>query len=132
MASITALDVASTSTLPTEASSLDPDTPALVTASYSFSAVAIETEAEIDTILETIALNGIFREIDPSQSDGPDPGDAHLWALLETQPGAVLVTGDHGLLDAPPEGASVVSPRAYAESLPGVGGRSGGVAEAPE
>jgi hypothetical protein len=57
----------------------------------------------------------MLRSISTAAGRGPDPRDAHLWALLETVPGAVLVTGDQALIDAAPEGVSVIGPRDFAE-----------------
>ena len=72
-------------------------------------------DEEVDTILQTIALHGMLRSISTDADRGPDPGDAHLWALLDTSPGAVLVTGDRALIDAAPQEASVLAPREFAE-----------------
>ena len=67
-------------------------------------------EGEIDTVLTTLAENAVVREpVDPP-SLPPDKGDRHLWALLATHPGSVLVTGDRALVDSPPQWASVVLP----------------------
>ena len=68
------------------------------------------TDNEIDQLLTDLAANAVWRE--PSTSDAvPDKGDNHLWALLASQPGSRLVTGDHLLLDNPPRPGSVVTPR---------------------
>ena len=68
------------------------------------------TTDEIDRILFELTRNAVVREIDPSRHDSPDPGDAHLWGLMEAEPSAILVTGDKALLANPPSGRSVVSP----------------------
>lgn len=68
---------------------------------------------EVDQLLEEIVLNAGIREAAERAPDAPDPGDQHLWDLLEAEPGAVLVTGDRALLENPPPGRSVVSPRDY-------------------
>ncbi len=73
------------------------------------------TEAEVDRILTRLVENGTVREPGSSTTAAPDPGDDHLWALLDTVPAAVLVTGDRALLDDPPEGRSVISPRSFVE-----------------
>ncbi len=68
-------------------------------------------EAEIDQILTEVVANAVFR--DPHPSDPrlvPDPGDAHLWALLACEDQAALVTGDKLLLDNPPEGGALLNP----------------------
>lgn len=72
-------------------------------------------DEEVDTILEAIALHGMLRSISTPADHGPDPGDAHRWSLLDTSPSAVLVTGDRALIDAAPEGASVLGPRDFVE-----------------
>jgi predicted nucleic acid-binding protein len=51
------------------------------------------SEEEIDVMLHRLAANAQIRELAPATGRGSD-GDAHLWALLDTLPGAVLVTGD--------------------------------------
>lgn len=68
------------------------------------------TPDEIEQWLAELVANSIWREPN-AVADAPDPGDNHLWALLACEPEAQLVTGDRLLLDNPPEGASVVSPR---------------------
>ena len=66
---------------------------------------------EIDVVLERVVENAIAHEIGPPSSPAPDPGDQHLWDLMEAVRGAVLVTGDALLLSAPPTGRSAISPR---------------------
>jgi len=72
------------------------------------------TEKEIDVILTELVANAIWREPERT-GNAPDPGDTHLWALLESHSGSILITGDRLLIDYPPERASVVSPRTYVE-----------------
>jgi putative PIN family toxin of toxin-antitoxin system len=68
--------------------------------------------AEVDSILRQIVLNCLWREASPEKH--PSLGsDAHLWALLVTEPGSILVTGDQALIDSPPAFARVVSPRSF-------------------
>jgi len=43
----------------------------------------------------------------------PDLHDSHLWALLATEPAAVLNTGDHQLIEKRRPGSSVLSPAAW-------------------
>jgi putative PIN family toxin of toxin-antitoxin system len=76
------------------------------------------TEREIDSLLTDLVANAIWREPEPA-SPAPDPGDTHLWALLGSHPGSVLITGDRLLIEQPPHSASVVSPRTYVERFSG-------------
>ena len=75
------------------------------------------SEDGIDRILEAIAENGIFRDPDLDGVDCPDPDDAHVWALLENTAGAVLVTGDHALMDAGGPAGSVLSPASFSATF---------------
>jgi putative PIN family toxin of toxin-antitoxin system len=75
-------------------------------------------EGEIDKILTEVASNGIWRET-TGQEVAPDPGDSHLWRLLRTQPGSLLVTGNRLLLEQPPEFASVMSPATFVREFDG-------------
>lgn len=73
------------------------------------------TEREIEHLLTEITLNAPWRE----PADGgaaPDPGDDHLWALLDLEPKAILITGDQRLLKAPHEQATVMTPAAFTKS----------------
>lgn len=72
---------------------------------------------EVDEVLAAIVVNAIVRDVEPSGEPAPDPGDQHLWDLLGSVPGGVLVTGDSMLLEGAPDGASVLSPRAWIETL---------------
>ena len=65
---------------------------------------------EIEALLTEITANAIVREPDPSSQEAPTREDQHLWDLLDTEPGTVLVTGDQDLLDSPQRGSSVISP----------------------
>lgn len=53
-------------------------------------------EEEVDEILVRIAANGAVRSPGPSRR-GPR-GDGHLFALLDAEPGALLVSGDAAAL----------------------------------
>lgn len=68
------------------------------------------SEDEIDTLLERLALTCAVRAPSDSAPDPPDPGDAHIWALLQAEPQAVLITGDRRLIDAAPSIWRVISP----------------------
>lgn len=75
-------------------------------------------ETEVDNLLTEITANAIWRE--PAADAGespPDPGDAHLWALLADEPGAILVTGDQLLYEQPRAGSVAMSPGDCAELL---------------
>lgn len=74
------------------------------------------TEDQVDVVLKELAFLGIVRTPEiPVQA--PDPGDDHLWALLKTQTGSILVTGDDELLRYPPEFASVVPPDTFCQLI---------------
>lgn len=68
------------------------------------------TPEEVDVLLTELVANAVWRQPDAA-TGAPDPGDNHLWALLAGEPKAKLVTGDRLLLENPPHGVSVVSPR---------------------
>ena len=72
------------------------------------------TDDELDCLLTELVANAVWREA-PLAADAPDPGDNHLWALLATQPGSQLVTGDHLLIENPPQQASVISARNFVD-----------------
>ncbi|MBA4180902.1 MAG: putative toxin-antitoxin system toxin component, PIN family, partial [Anaerolinea sp.] len=63
------------------------------------------------------SFRDVSTRIRPAASDeaAPDPNDQHLWDLLLAVPDAILVTGDRLLLENPPEGREVLSPRAFVE-----------------
>ena len=74
------------------------------------------TDDEIDQLLDDLTANAVWRE--PSdRGDAPDPGDAHLWALLASHPQSQLVTGDPLLLENPPSDFSVISPRDFVDTM---------------
>ncbi len=74
-------------------------------------------ERQVDALLTEIAVNAAVREPVPSGESGPDPGDLHLWDLLFSEAGTLLVTGDQALDLSPPEGASVLTPAGFLEIL---------------
>jgi len=76
------------------------------------------TESEIDRLLTEITLNALWRE-PASVAKAPDPGDDHLWALLDHEPNAILITGDQRLLNEPHDQAKVMTPAAFADVAPG-------------
>lgn len=72
------------------------------------------TDEQLDRLLADLVANAIWR--DPADGDdAPDPRDSHLWALLSCRPRGLLVTGDRLLAENPPSGASVISPRRFAD-----------------
>ena len=73
------------------------------------------TAEEVDDVLTEIAANAIVREPGQTDETPPDRNDQHLWSLLATQAGSVLVTGDQALLDNPPTASSTLSARAFVE-----------------
>ena len=73
------------------------------------------TDEQLDRLLADVVVSAVWR--DPAGGDTPDPHDAHLWALLASHPQSLLVTGDRLLVENPPSGASVVSPRHFADAF---------------
>jgi predicted nucleic acid-binding protein len=70
-------------------------------------------DAEVESILTELAMNGRVCEPPPGTGAVPDPGDRHLWTLLESDPGALLVTGDAALQRGAPAPGRVLSPRGF-------------------
>ena len=64
---------------------------------------------EVDRLLTEVTLNALWREPLEKRA-APDPGDNHLWALLDHEPNAVLITGDRRLLNDPHDRAIVMLP----------------------
>ena len=67
------------------------------------------SEADVDSVLTEITANAIWRE-PQVVLEAPDPGDNHLWTLLDTEPEATLITGDQLLLNNPPSNRRVINP----------------------
>jgi uncharacterized protein len=74
-------------------------------------------EAEVETLLTELAMNGSVRDVPPSAEALPDVDDRHLWAPLDDDPTAVLVTGDDALLRRAPSPHRVMSPRSFLSCL---------------
>ncbi len=74
-------------------------------------------ESQIDDLLAALVLDAIIREPPASPIRPPDPGDAHLWALLAMVQGSVLVTGDKARLSAPPSDGAVCTPAAFVRRI---------------
>jgi len=73
-------------------------------------------EIEIEQLLSEITANAIWREALPDKDHtSPDPRDAHLWALLASEPTAILITGDRLLIESPRPQSSIISPATWAE-----------------
>ncbi|MDE0285595.1 MAG: PIN domain-containing protein [Gammaproteobacteria bacterium] len=74
------------------------------------------TEPEVALLLSNLTENAIWH--DPVINNmAPYLGDNHIWALLESQPHAQLITGDKLLIEKPPVGAIVISPRNAMEMI---------------
>ena len=74
------------------------------------------TDDEIDRLLSDLVANAMWREPIAS-GNAPDTGDDHLWTLLTSHPQGQLVTGDQILLDNPPSGICVTSPRHFVDTF---------------
>ena len=73
-------------------------------------------EGEVDRLLTEVTLNALWREPFERPGRAPDPGDDHLWALLDHEPNAVLITGDQRLLNDPHDHAIVMLPAVFLET----------------
>lgn len=71
---------------------------------------------EIDRLLSDLVANAMWRK-PAAGGAAPDTGDNHLWALLADHPQGQLVTGDRLLVENPPNGAAVISPRHVVDEL---------------
>ena len=71
------------------------------------------TAQEQETLLTELVANSVWREPSPSSDTSPDKGDAHLWSLLESEPKAILVTGDKLLLKRPLKGRLIYTPAEF-------------------
>jgi uncharacterized protein len=75
------------------------------------------SEAGVDAVLTELAANGSVVELATPSRERKKRSDEHVWALLAAAAGAVLVTGDRRLIEAPARGARVVTARAFVDSL---------------
>ncbi|GJL64618.1 MAG: hypothetical protein NPIRA04_32720 [Nitrospirales bacterium] len=75
------------------------------------------TEDEVDNILTAISVNGQVRDPPLSPNPGPDPGDQHIWDLMDAYPDAVLVTGDVALQEFRNTKSIVLSPKVFVSNL---------------
>lgn len=72
---------------------------------------------EVDALLKALATDAAVVDIAGRNETAPDPGDNFLWQLLAARPGAGLITGDSALLEGPPPGTRVISPRTWLDEL---------------
>ena len=71
-------------------------------------------EPEVEQILTEITANAIWRDPPADKiHSSPDVKDSHLWALLSSEPTAVLITGDRLLIEKPRPQSSVISPATW-------------------
>ena len=78
---------------------------------------------EVEQVLVEITANALWREANQDiRHPCPDPGDSHLWALLGSEPSAIMITGDQLLIDNPRPGSSVISPAAWLAHFSGLSG----------
>ncbi len=69
---------------------------------------------EVEQVLVEITANAVWREATPNKSHPcPDPKDSHLWALLDSEPSAIMITGDQLLVNNPRPGSSVITPAGW-------------------
>ena len=74
------------------------------------------TEPEVALLLSNLTENAIWH--DPVLNNiAPDLGDNHIWALLKSPLHTQLITGDKLLIENPPVGAIVISPRNFMEMI---------------
>lgn len=74
-------------------------------------------DEQIDKILLELAQHAIVLQPVASSPDAPDPGDQHLWNLLNSHDDLLLVTGDMRRHGAAGMALRIVSPRAFIELL---------------
>jgi putative PIN family toxin of toxin-antitoxin system len=75
---------------------------------------------QVDVVLTEIAASALVREPETDLDRvAADRDEDHLWRLLATTTGSILVTGDRALLADPPDFASVQSPRTFIDSMAG-------------
>lgn len=69
----------------------------------------------VERLVAGLVANAAWYEPDAG-TPAPDPGDDHLWALIDAL-GACLITGDTLLVANPPANASVISPRRFVDTV---------------
>jgi putative PIN family toxin of toxin-antitoxin system len=73
------------------------------------------TEEEIDIIVTEITATGMVRHPPTVRIKGLDPGDQHVWDLVNFYPNTTLVTGDHALRKIALKHFSVLTPQEFVE-----------------
>lgn len=71
-------------------------------------------EREIDSILTALAESAIVREPEP-RPGAPDDNDEHVWSLVQSETGCVLVTGDRALIASSLPRSAVLSPAQFVQ-----------------
>ncbi|MCO6441669.1 MAG: PIN domain-containing protein [Nitrococcus mobilis] len=64
-------------------------------------------ESDLEALLEAVISHARIVDPPPAATPPPDPGDAHIWALLAAEPTACLITGDQALLNACRDGRAL-------------------------
>ena len=75
-------------------------------------------ESEVERLLTELTANALWC-VPKDTGTAPDPNDDHLWALLDHEPSALLVTGDRLLLEKPHSNGRVVRPVEYVQDFAG-------------
>lgn len=73
------------------------------------------TEEEIDIIVTEITATGMVRDPPTVRIKGLDPGDQHVWDLVNFHQNTTLVTGDHALRKIALNHFSVLTPQEFVE-----------------
>jgi len=73
------------------------------------------TEEEIDRIVTEITTTGMIRDPPTVRITGLDPGDQHIWDLLNFHQNTTLVTGDPALRKIALKHFSVLTPQKFVE-----------------
>ena len=71
------------------------------------------TEEEIDIIATEITATGMVRDPPTVRIKGLDPGDQHVWDLVNFHPNTTLVTSDHALRKIALKHFSVLTPQEF-------------------
>ncbi|MDN5863656.1 MAG: PIN domain-containing protein [Gammaproteobacteria bacterium] len=79
----------------------------------------------VEAVLEAILSHALVLDPPPAAQAAPDPGDAHLWALLAADPKACLVTGDSALIEGEKDGRALNPKDAMTRWLAGSASQTG-------